>query len=390
MLRTLYERSGGAPVALETWDGFRVSESDNPVAVMRIVDRGALFRLLRPSDIGFGEMYTAGRIRVEGDFVDFLKAVHGFELLPLNKCPSLWWLRRLLSYRPPNTPRRARNNIHHHYDLGNEFYRLWLDSRMQYTCAYFPRAGMSLEEAQLAKLDHICRKLQLKPGVRVVEAGCGWGSLALHMAERYGATVKAYNISRQQVAYARDAAQRARLADRVEYIEDDYRNIEGKFDVFVSVGMLEHVGPSHYRALGAVVDRCLTANGRALIHSIGRNRPRPMSAWIDKRIFPGGHPPALSEMAGILEPCAFSILDVENLRLHYAKTLERWLERYETQTNTVRSMFDDRFVRAWRLYLAGSIATFHCGELQLFQVLFARGGDNSVPMSRAYMYQDDQ
>lgn len=386
ILKALCARVPNAPIAIEAWDGFRVSNAAEPIAVLRIVDRGALYRLLRPSDIGVGDMYTAGRVRVEGDLTEFLKAVHGIELMPLQTRFNSFRLSCRLSFRPPNSLTRARDNIHHHYDIGNDFYKLWLDRRMQYTCAYFPRPGMSLEEAQLAKLDHVCRKLQLKPGDRVVEAGCGWGSLALHMAERYGAKVKAYNISREQVAYAREAAQRAGLADRVEYVEDDYRNIEGEYDVFVSVGMLEHVGLSNYKALGGVVNRCLTANGRALIHSIGRNRPRPMSAWTDKRIFPGAHPPALSEMAAIFEPYKFSILDVENLRLHYAKTLEHWLQRYESQVHAVRKMFDERFARTWRLYLAGSIATFHCGELQLFQVVFSRHRNNEIPMNREHLY----
>jgi cyclopropane-fatty-acyl-phospholipid synthase len=235
-------------------------------------------------------------------------------------------------------------------------------------------------------MSHVCRKLQLKPGDQVVEAGCGWGGFALYMAKNHDVTVKAYNISREQVAYARAKAQAEGLSDRVEYLLDDYRNISGNYDVFVSVGMLEHVGPSDYPVLGQVIDRCLKPGGRGLIHSIGRNRPRPINAWIQRRIFPGAYPPTLREMMNIFESNLLSVLDVENLRLHYARTLEAWLQRYEAHAGQVEEMMDEKFVRAWRLYLSGSIAAFTAGQLQLFQVMFARENDNGIPWSRSHQY----
>ncbi|MEA3292449.1 MAG: class I SAM-dependent methyltransferase, partial [Pseudomonadota bacterium] len=175
-------------------------------------------------------------------------------------------------------------------------------------------------------------------------------------------------------------------ANQVEYVCDDYRNIDGKYDAFASVGMLEHVGADNYRELGGVVDRCLAPRGRGLIHTIGRNRPRLMNPWIEKRIFPGAYPPTLKEMMAIFEPFGFSVLDVENLRLHYALTMEHWLRRFDRHEAEITGMFDDSFMRTWRLYLAGSIAAFRVGELQLFQVVFARGSDNSVPWSREHLY----
>jgi len=193
----------------------------------------------------------------------------------------------------------------------------------------------------------------------------------------------------EQIAFARERARREQLGERVEFIQDDGRNIAGEFDAFVSVGMLEHIGVEGYGELGDVIDRVLNDDGRGLIHSIGRDRPGPLNSWIQRRIFPGAYPPSISEMMVLFEPKGFSVLDIENLRLHYARTLEHWLERYEAQVNTVRNMFDERFVRAWRLYLAGSVSTFHCGELQLFQVLFARNRDNDIPMSRDHIYQQD-
>ncbi len=370
------------------WDGSTVTPNVvEPLATLYFHDRASLYLTLLRPELNWGDLYSQGRADVGGDLVKLLDAVYRGLLLKQDR----GWLNRLnktLGHRRiRNTFRRAADNIHHHYDIGNDFYRLWLDlDAMQYTCAYFPDPVMTLEEAQRAKMDHVCRKLQLQPGDRVVEAGCGWGGFALHMARHYGVTVRAYNISREQVNYARDKARTENLDGRVEYVHDDYRNIRGKYDVFVSVGMLEHVGPVDYPLLGKVIDNCLARGGRGLIHSIGRNRPSPINAWIERRIFPGSYPPSLQEMMAIFEPNRFSVLDVENLRLHYALTLGEWLQRFEQNAKQVEEMLDERFVRAWRLYLAGSKAAFTSGQLQLFQVLFAREQDNDIPWSRKHQY----
>jgi cyclopropane-fatty-acyl-phospholipid synthase len=330
-------------------------------------------------------MYAKQRIEVQGNLMDFLEAVYRTWPWP-NQSRIGKMLPAPFNDKKSNTISRARRNIQHHYDIGNDFYRLWLDKQMVYTCAYFPSQDMALEDAQLAKLDHVCRKLLLKPGEKVVEAGCGWGALSLHMARHYGVTVQAYNISKEQVAYARQRARAEGLDGQVEFIEDDYRNARGEFDAFVSVGMLEHVGLNHYQELGAVIDRCLKNSGRGLIHTIGLNYPRPMDAWAERHIFPGASPPSLTQMLQIFEPYDFSVLDVENLRLHYAKTIKHWLQRYEDNAERVAEMFDAAFVRAWRLYLAGSLTAFKTGSLQLFQVTFTRAGNNRIPWTRQYLY----
>jgi cyclopropane-fatty-acyl-phospholipid synthase len=206
------------------------------------------------------------------------------------------------------------------------------------------------------------------------------------MAERYGVTVRAFNLSREQIAFARRRAEAEGLSQRIEFVEDDYRNAAGQYDAFVSVGMLEHVGLENFEELGRVIDRALTPTGRGLIHSIGRNLAQPLDPWTEKRIFPGAYPPSLRQMMDIFEPSGLSVLDVENLRLHYARTLEHWLERYEAAADKVCAMFDNRFVRMWRMYLAGSVATFRIGGLQLFQIVFARGSDNTVPWTREHLY----
>lgn len=367
----------GARLRLVLWDGFEVpSRTSSPVATIIFKNRRALFSWMRDPELNFGEAYMFGAVDIRGDMVKLLEEI--YQAWPEVKRRP-WWL-----WQGSNDLRTARENVHRHYDLGNEFYRLWLDRQMVYTCAYFPTPDCTLEEAQIAKMDRVCRKLQLKPGERVVEAGCGWGSLALFMAKQYGVSVCAFNISAEQIAYARRWAAKEGLADRVHFIEDDYRNVTGRYDAFVSVGMLEHVGLSEYPTLGRVMDRSLTPRGRGLLHFIGRNRPMPLNAWIRKRIFPGAYTPTLGEVfERVLEPQNFSVLDVENLRLHYAKTLEHWSLRFNAEAGEVARMFDETFVRAWRLYLAGSQAAFNTGSMQLFQVVFARGHSNAIPWTRA-------
>jgi|TARA_Y100000031_G_scaffold63155_2_gene71068 cyclopropane-fatty-acyl-phospholipid synthase len=367
------------------WDGFSITpEGVAPVATVRVHNRSALNQLLRQGDMGFGDAFSSGGVSVEGDLVAMLVAA--FSVPEPQRIARV--VKQMQQRKPrANTHDGSRENIHHHYDIGNDFYRLWLDKEMQYTCAYFPEAEMSIEAAQQAKMDHVCRKLQLRPGDRVVEAGCGWGGLARHMALNYGATVSSWNVSAEQVQYASERAKAEGYSDRVTYVLDDYRNITGEYDVFVSVGMLEHVGRDNYAELGSVVDRGLTQDGRALVHTIGRNRPRLMNAWIEKRIFPGAYPPTLKEMMDIFEPHRFSVLDVENLRLHYAQTLAHWLARYDAARDQIRDQFDDDFTRAWRLYLAGSQAAFLVGGLQLFQVLFTRERNNDLPSSRQHLYR---
>ena len=379
VLERIQQTVASAPIRFALWDGFEIPVPGGaPVGTILFKTRGALLSWLWDPHLNLGETYTAGSVEIHGDLFGVLDA--GYRALTTKVRP--WWL-----WQPSNSLTSSRHNVHHHYDLGNDFYRLWLDRDMVYTCAYFPTPEATLEEAQIAKMDRVCRKLRLQAGERVVETGCGWGSLALFMAKHYGVTVTALNISTEQIAYARQRAREQGLSDRVEFVEDDYRNITGHYDKFVSVGMLEHVGAENYPELGRVIKGCLKDSGLGLIHTIGRNRAKLMHRWIDRRIFPGAHPPSLKEMMDIFENCNFSVLDVENLRLHYAKTLEWWHALYERSTDKVAKMFDDRFVRMWRLYLLGSQAAFSVGELQLFQVVFAPGRNNQIPWTRADIYQ---
>ena len=386
LLRRLLQYIGNPAIEFVLWTGERIATAkDQIVAHVGIADRATLLGLVKDPHIRFGDAFSEGRITVDGDLVRFLETMYKAAPEQPKVARTLGtFLRRARKQR--NTLSGSRENIHHHYDIGNDFYSLWLGDTMAYTCAYYPAPGVSLDDAQIAKFDHVCRKLELRAGETVVEAGFGWGGLSLHMARKYGVKVRAFNISHEQVMFARERAKREGLASQIEFVEDDYRNITGKYDAFVSVGMLEHVGVENYSQLGGVAHRSLGSNGRGLIHSIGRNRPAPLHPWITKRIFPGAYPPSLSEFMQIFEPWDFSVIDVENLRMHYARTLTQWLALYDASAARVRAMFDEKFERMWRLYLAGSIAGFTTGTLQLFQVVFAPRDNNNVPMTRAHLY----
>jgi cyclopropane-fatty-acyl-phospholipid synthase len=383
-------RAGNPRVAVKMWNGDEFCLADGrPVACLEFRDRRTIYELLTSTSVGFGECYARGLIEVHGDFVAFADEITRAIAEKFRGRYRFHQFNSLLTSLRSNTLTRALRNVQHHYDLGNDFYRLWLDPRMLYTCAYYETPEATLERAQVSKMDHVCRKLNLREGMEVVEAGCGWGSLAMHMVEHYGARVTAYNNSAEQVSFAREEAERRGLdGSRLTFVQDDYRNINRRCDAFVSVGMLEHVGRRNYRNLGALIQRCLKPGGIGLIHSIGRSRPGPVDAWIARYIFPGGYIPSLGEMSAIFEPCEFSILDVENLRLHYARTCRDWLANFERVRSDVAEMYDEEFVRSWRLYLAGSSAGFHTGTLQLYQVLFAPPGNNGVPWTRGYQYDD--
>lgn len=388
LVNRLAKAVGFPPVSFALWDGVDAYAPGDEVAIvgrLTFRDRAALISSIASPELGFGDAYSAGRIDIDGDMAQVL-----FTIYRTMAAAGPGGRKRSLFGRLPkpqvNTRAGSRKHIHHHYDLGNEFYRLWLDEKMVYTCAYYSDREASLEEAQLAKMHHVCRKVRLRTGMQVIEAGCGWGSLAMHMAEHYGVQVKAFNISHQQIAYAREQAKARGLAGRVEFIEDDYRNVSGEFDAFVSVGMLEHVGKDNYKTLGDIIHRSLKRGGLGLIHSVGRSRTAPPNAWLEQRIFPGSYPPSLRDMMDIFEAHEFSIIDIENLRLHYAATLMEWLRRFDGHADEIMRMYDESFVRAWRLYLGGCAAAFLASTIQLFQVVFAHPDDNRIPMTRGHVY----
>jgi cyclopropane-fatty-acyl-phospholipid synthase len=286
----------------------------------------------------------------------------------------------------PNSYGRARPSIEAHYNLGNAFFEKWLDPEMMYTCAFFATESTSLADAQLGKMAHTARKLRLRPGQRVVDAGSGWGGLGIYLATNYGVSVDGYCLASDQVSFANARARAKGVADRARFHLADYREIKGSFDRFVSMGMLEHVGKRHHQELATVINRCLAPGGIGLLHSEGRMREGEINEWFERRIFPGAYIPSLAEMSSIVDSAGCTVFDVENLGPHYALTLKHWLANFNCVADQVQSEYGEDFVRLWRLYLTSGMAAFRAGSLHLFQIVFARNGERSLPLTREDLY----
>lgn len=378
-------------------DGFSsvFGEGDGREVAMRIATARAVRQLALNPALALGECYMDGTLVPIGCTIREILELMVVNLSaggahPGQKLQAAW--RKLTrGVSQFNAPRRARRNVAHHYDLDNEFYRLMLDQDMQYSCAYFEQGDESLDQAQAAKKNHIAAKLLLtRPGLRVLDIGCGWGGLALTLARDFGAQVTGITLSKEQLDFARARAEAGGLSDRVRFELRDYRAMGGVFDRVVSVGMLEHVGTPHYRAFFDVVRRCLTEDGVALIHAIGNSyAPAATNAWLDKYIFPGGYSPSLSEIFPHVERARLIVTDLEILRLHYARTLRCWQQRLAARRALIVSTQDERFFRMFEFYLAGcEVAFVHQGEI-VFQMQLARR-QTALPVTRAYMVDTER
>lgn len=339
-----------------------------------------------------GEGYMDGRIEVADDQLRDVLAllVRNRERAP-DAMPG--WINAVDRYRNAmkrfvlrNTPMTARKNVAHHYDISDDLYRLFLDEDMQYSCAYFARPDMSLEEAQAAKKEHIAHKLMIEPGMRVLDIGCGWGGMALTLAREHGAHVTGVTLSENQHRTARERAEAAGLSDKTDFRLQDYRDVTERFDRIVSVGMLEHVGTPQFPVYFDKIHHLLADDGVALVHTIGLTAPpSPTSPWIAKYIFPGGYVPALSDLARPIEDADLWTTDIEVLRGHYGPTLRHWRDRFEKRLDEVRKMYDERFVRMWRFYLVACEVAFEEQHQGVFQIQLSRQ-QYAVPTTRDYLY----
>ena len=367
---------------------------DGPESAVVLHDPNLPRRIVLSPDMAIGEGYMDGTVTFEDDDIEGFLSVAMMNIeaqgQPWFRRPieALRWLKRRWDQFNPVS--RARANVAHHYDLSGELYNLFLDADRNYSCAYFAQPDMTLEEAQAAKKHHIAKKLLIEPGMRVLDIGCGWGGMALTLAREFGAEVVGVTLSREQFDMASARAAKAGLADKVRFELMDYRDVQGRFDRIVSIGMFEHVGVPHYDAYFATVKRLLAPDGIALIHTIGRSEPPgATSPWITKYIFPGGYCPAMSEAVAAVERQRLVTTDVEVWRLHYAETLKEWRRRFEANIDRARTLYDERFCRMWRYYLMASELTFRLNNQVVFQFQITPRQD-AVPLTRDYLYRDDE
>lgn len=362
-----------------------------PEVTIQITDAGLYRKLFTNPELHIGEAYMDGTLLVrEGGIRGFLtlfalnrQSVRNHPLQKLLRGT----MKKLKRWQQRNTQKTSSANVRHHYDLSNDFYRLWLDNDMHYSCAYFATPEDTLEQAQQNKLRHIAAKLDLKPGQRVLDIGCGWGGNALYIASVADVEVVGVTLSVEQHALATQRARERGLEKRVRFELMDYRNVQGPFDRIVSIGMFEHVGIDHFVEYFAKIRDLLTPDGLALVHSIGRKGgPGQTGAWVRRYIFPGGYSPALSETLAAVEKAGLWVTDIEILRLHYAKTLREWENRFQSHRPEITSMMDERFCRMWEFYLIASELAFSHGKHMNFQLQLTRNVD-ALPLTRDYMFE---
>ena len=383
-------------------DGFELLDANNKSYIigkpkkekpirLKILDKSLHWKLLINPDLYLGEGYTNGSIVIEnGSLTEFLDiAIKNIGRQSTNEITNLLGrFRRAYRYITNfNLIGKSKENVAHHYDISEKFYDLFLDEKRQYSCAYFKNEDDTLEVAQNNKIDHIIKKLNLKPNQKVLDIGCGWGTLALDIAKKSQCEVVGITLSENQLKYARQKAKEMNLENQVDFRLIDYRNLNEKFDRIVSVGMFEHVGKEFYKKYFNTVSKLLSENGVALVHTIGSiNPPRDPQPWINKYIFPGGYTPSLSEVISPIEKSGLVISDIEVLRKHYAHTLSHWKERFLSKKTDVLQMFDEKCFRMWEFYLTSCEMAFKWGDQVVFQFQLSKKL-GSVPNTRDYIYQ---
>ena len=364
-------------------------KKEKPI-ILRLLDKKLHYKLLFYPDLYFGEAYTDGTVKIEnGSLTDFLNIafknigrgkINIFGQL-LNKLRGTY--RYLTNF---NFAQKSKNNVAHHYDISDELYDLFLDEKRQYSCAYFKNEKDSLEIAQNNKIEHIIKKLNLKPNQKVLDIGSGWGSLAIEIAKKTQCTVTGITLSENQYNYSIKKAKESNLENQVNFKLIDYRHLNEKFDKIVSVGMFEHVGRKFYKTFFNQVSKLLNDDGLALIHTIGSiNQPRDPQPWVTKYIFPGGYTPSMSEVTGPIEKSGLMVTDVEVLRMHYFHTLRNWKERFLRNKSKVLSMFDEKFFRMWEFYLTSCEMSFNWADQVVYQFQLTKKF-TSVPITRDYIY----
>lgn len=392
LLHRILSQIPGASFTVRFWDGESVRYGSSPEQfALHLKDEAVCKGLLGNLHVRFGEAYMSGAVEVHGDLQQLLRWM-------FNANPDAFSLSRgeklklaLMRWRGANGLAEARRNVAQHYDLGNEFFRLWLGKEMAYSCAYFTSPEHDLDTAQEQKMRHISAKLCFYPGARLLDLGCGWGGFLRHATTQHGVRGVGITLSEAQREEASRLNAAAGVTDQVAVELKDYRELRetGGFDRIVSIGMFEHVGKRNYLGYFRHTARLLRDGGIGVLHTIGRQAAAPANPWITKYIFPGAHFPSLAEIAAPLARSGLVVTDIEVWRLHYALTLERWLEAYETSLDRIRAMYGEPFTRMWRLYLAGCAASFRYGDFCVWQIQFTKGQTDEIPLTRQYLYDSD-
>lgn len=368
------------------WDGDEVKVGENEPLFKIILKKPIPKKdILTSTTLAFGEAYMNGDLEVEGDFSLMLNTVLKYKdkfTTDFKGLPKI--------FSNLTSTKKQKEEVTYHYDIGNDFYKLWLDDTLSYSCAYFKNENESLGEAQLNKIHHLLKKLNLREGITLLDIGCGWGALLIEAAKLYKIKGLGITLSEEQFKAFKERIEKENLQDYLQVKLMDYRELEKSgllFDRVVSVGMLEHVGRSNYDLFMKCVSKVLKKEGIFVLHYISGLYESEGDAWIKKYIFPGGVIPTLREIISLSADYKFYTVDVESLRMHYYKTLIKWAENFEKNTDKVREMFDEKFVRMWRMYLYSCAACFYTGVIDLHQIVFTKGVNNSLPLTREYLYK---
>ena len=368
------------------WDGDEVKVGENEPLFKIILKKPIPKKdILTSTTLAFGEAYMNGDLEVEGDFSLMLNTVLKYKdkfTTDFKGLPKI--------FSNLTSTKKQKEEVTYHYDIGNDFYKLWLDDTLSYSCAYFKNENESLGEAQLNKIHHLLKKLNLREGITLLDIGCGWGALLIEAAKLYKIKGLGITLSEEQFKAFKERIEKENLQDYLQVKLMDYRELEKSgllFDRVVSVGMLEHVGRSNYDLFMKCVSKVLKKEGVFVLHYISGLYESEGDAWIKKYIFPGGVIPTLREIISLSANYKFYTVDVESLRMHYYKTLLKWADNFEKNTDKVREMYDEKFVRMWRMYLYSCAACFYTGVIDLHQIVFTKGVNNSLPLTREYLYK---
>jgi len=395
ILDSVFKRVDGETFEIEYWDGevkvFNSELKSDSAFKLIFSEKLSLNEIRKSPQLKMAEAYMEGKINFEGDIKKLIETA-GKNVFELKEEIEKYKVDKILDFQTASSPSEEEKGVRKHYDIGNNFFKLWQDDTMTYSCAYFKNEEDELKKAQLQKIDHVLEKLDLQTGERLLDIGCGWGSLALRAAENYGVKVMGITLSKEQEIEAKKRAAEAGLADKIAIRRQDYRDLaeeDEQFDKIVSVGMFEHVGKENIPLYFEVIDKLLKNRGLSLLHSITHLKEKPAHPWLQKYIFPWGYIPSLREIVWELPEHNFHLLDAEDIGYHYSLTAERWLDNYEQVSEEIKEKFDEHFYRMWRTFLLGVVFTFRYASTSVHQVLFSKGKSTELPLTREYIYQND-